>query len=238
MTTNPPTQNEEETSILGVTAEICEALKISFRPLAVTWMANLGHPSNLPSDQTGFIAKSPRQGRVVLPLALRGKLDLAEWRPLITSSLFFQFRPEIRRTWRVLGLLLQATFIVAFFAGPLVFSIFVILETNHAFGFEVYIVPLATFFLGLYFLMRFSFRFFNLHVVGGLRLKADRLSAQFPDANQFIQTLGKIDAMRIEDLEERKGDRHSIWKRGKVSTWPTITERLENLQGLSPRPKE
>jgi hypothetical protein len=232
MTTNPQIQGDEDTSILGVTAQLCETLKIRFRPLAVTWMGNLGHPSNLPSDQTGFMTKSSTQGRAVLPLALRGKLDLAEWRPLIISSLFFQFRPEIRRTWRVLGLLLRATFIVAFFAGPLVFFIFIVLETNHAFGFEVYIVPFAISFLGLYFLMRLSFRFFNLHVVRGLHLKADTLSVQVVEVDQFIRTLRKIDAMRIEDLEERREDRRSIWRRGSVSTWPTISERIENLQGL------
>jgi hypothetical protein len=236
MTTTPPTQDDEDASILGVTAELCERLKIRFRPSGVTWMGNLGHPSNLPSDQTGFVTKGPKRGRVVLPLALKGKLDLADWRPLILSSLFFQFRVEIQRIWRALVLLLRVTFIVAFFVGPLVFFIFIVLETSHAFGFEVYIVPTAVFFLGLYLLMRLSFRFFNLHVARGLRLKADRLAAKLADPNQFIRTLQKIDAMRIDDLEERKGDRRSIWKRGSISTWPTITERLGNLQRLSIRP--
>jgi hypothetical protein len=232
MTLNPGVQGEEDERILGVTAELCETLRVSFRPLGVTWMATLGHASHLPSDQSGFITKGTKKGRLVLPLAVKGMLDVGEWRPLIASSLFFQFRPEIRRTWRVLSLLLQATFIIAFLAGPFVFVTFLILESNRAWGFEIYATALVVFVIAVYFLSRLSFRFFNLHVLAGLRLKADRLASQVVGTEQFIRTLQKIEAMRIEDIEERKAERRSIWKRRGVSPWPTIIQRLNNLQSL------
>jgi len=221
--------NDEDAVIITAACELCQTMKIGFRPTAIAWMGNLGDPRNLSSDQVAFIDKGPKHGRMVLPSALREKLQTEDWRPLISSSLFFQFSPEFRRVWRGLGRMLLISLFAGLFAGPLI-AILLPLRYNFAPEVAAFVsfsaVALIVFFL---FLIHFSIRFFNLHVVRGLRLKADRKSAHVVGREQFLGTLEKIDAMGIEDLEDRKTESRTIWK-GRVSIWPTVTERIENLR--------
>lgn len=229
MTEAVGSQNGEEAGITKVAAELCEGLKIGFRPTAIAWMSNLGDPRHLPSDQVVFIDKGLKRGRVVLPSALRGKLETEDWRPLIASSLFYQLTPEFRRVWRILGTILVVSLLAGLLAVPLLTVLFALRYTPSR---EVEVVVyFSGVFLLVFFLilMHFSFRFFNLHVIGELRLKADRRAAQLLGKDQFLRTLEKINAMRIEDLQERNMENRTIW-RGKVWPWPTINERVENLR--------
>ena len=210
----------EEENILRTVGKLCELLQVKFRPIAVTWMGNLGHPLNLPSDQCVFMVKGPRRGHVVLPAAVRSKLDHDEWEPLIASSIFYQLRPEIRRVWTAAFWMIVVSLIAALVAP---FTLWIIGES--VFSFQI---------TGLLFFASLMWIFLpranNFFLLRRLRLKADRLAAGILGKEQFLRTLEKIDAMRIVDLEEGKRKKRTIMRQ--VLPWPTITERLESLRGL------
>ena len=234
MTSNAAIPSDEDTGIVRITGELCEMLKVDFGLNAIRWMAS-GERLRVPSDQVDFVDSGIMSGSVVLPLALRGRLELAEWRPLLAPALFIQRRPEMRRIWTNLWRLLKASVYIAILAVPILFIRFLVVEFGQTIGMLAFAIEFLSLFVALVILGRLVFRFYALHVVGGLRLKADRESSRIVGKEQLIQTLKKIDALRIPDLEERKLEKRSIWKRGPVSSWPTIAERLENLQGNSPR---
>jgi hypothetical protein len=208
--------DEEERGILFLTSELCAKLNASFSPAGVSWMGNLGHPLHLPSDQCVFVVKGPRRGFLVLPAALRGKLSLDDWRPIVASSIFHSFRPEFRRVWRS-GVALWIAAIVSLVG---LFGVLVVLR-QELFAFIVIAVAFAVSII--------TPKLYNFYVIRRLRLKADRKAADFVGRDQFIQTLVKIDDMHILDLEELKKSKRTVWQR-RVSPWPTMIERLNNLR--------
>ena len=68
------TLSDEENSIVRLVAELSSLLGVVFRPVGVTWMGNLEHILNLPSDQCVLAVKGPRRGHVVLPSCPDGKV--------------------------------------------------------------------------------------------------------------------------------------------------------------------
>jgi Zn-dependent protease with chaperone function len=67
-------------------------------------------------------------------------------------------------------------------------------------------------------------------------LEADRLAAEVVGKTQMLQTLGKIDSMRLADVEERKKEKLTVWKREGVFPWPSLTERIQNLETVPSQP--
>ncbi len=223
----------DDSALLGVTIELSNRLNLTYKPNGLTWMSTLQHPSNLPSDQTGFIIKGALRGRLVLPFALKGKLTLEEWRPLIGSGLVFTFRPEIRRVWRTLSPLLPASWLVALFALPALIGFSLLLTFSQLnLGAVFFGAELLAIYLVFVLLMRLSIHYYNMYVVGGLHLKADSMTARLLGPELFLGTLQKIDSMRIEDLEASKRVRRSVWPRNNHSFWPTLTERISNLERI------
>jgi hypothetical protein len=208
--------DDEERGILLLTSELCAKLNAKFSPIGISWMGNLGHPLNLPSDQCFFVEKGPRRGFLVLPVALRGKLSLDDWRPIIASSMFHTFRPEFRRVWRT-GFTLWIAGIVSLFAP---FGVLLVLR-QELFAFGAIAAAIAVSIIGP--------RLYNFYVIRRLRLKADRKAADLVGRDQFIQTLVKIDDMHILDLEELKKSKRTVWQK-RVFPWPTMLERLNNLR--------
>jgi hypothetical protein len=211
--------DEEERSILRLTNELCAKLNAKFSPVGVSWMGNLGQPLHLPSDQCVFVVKGPRRGFLVLPVALRGKISLDDWRPIIASSMFHSFRPEFRRVWRT-GVALWIAGLASLFA---LFGVFLVLRQD-LFAYSAIAAAFAVSIIGP--------KLYNFYVIRQSRLKADRKTADFFGRDQFIQTLVKIDDMHILDLEELKKSKRTIWQR-RVFPWPTMIERLNNLRATS-----
>lgn len=229
MSSDAVAPTEEDMGIAKLIAELCETLRVDFKLNAIMWKA-AGEPQfRIPSDQVDFVDKGGMSGRVVLPLSLRGKLELADWKPLLASSLFIQRRPEMRRIWTNLPRLLKASVYTAVLAVPFLLIRFLSVEFKLMLAIQVFTISFFLLSVTLLILGRFTFRFYDTHVVRGLRLRADWQSSRLIGREQFILTLKKVEALRIEDLEEKKREKRSIW-RGPVSSWPTIIERLENLQ--------
>ena len=218
------TLSDEESNIERLVTELSSLLGVVFRPVGVTWMGNLGHILSLPSDQCLLAVKGPRRGHVVLPVALKGRLEVEEWRPLIASGIFYQLRPEIRRVWS-LAVRLVLTLITTTIIFAVLFPVLLPLIGIPLLLSPAVVAPFLLAFVAVLVLPRA----YNFHVVRRLRLKADRQVAQIVGTEQFLRVLEKIDTFHIIDLEERKVEKLTMWKR-KVSPWPTITERIDNLK--------
>jgi hypothetical protein len=52
----------------------------------------------------------------------------------------------------------------------------------------------------------------------------------------MLQTLGKIDSMRLADVEERKKEKLTVWKWGGVFPWPSLPERIQNMETVPLQP--
>ena len=219
MTEPVKTSNDEDSSILRLVGELSNLIGVTFRPAGVTWMGNLGHILSLPSDECLLAVKGRRRGHVILPIALKGRLELEDWRPLMASGMFYQLRPEIRRVWAVMVRLVLTSIIVAILF-PLLLALI---------GIGLLSLQAGGLFLLAFALWLVLPRVYNFQVVRKLRLKADRRVAEIVGREQFLRVLEKIDALHIIDLDERKDEKLTMWKR-RVSPWPTITERIDNLK--------
>ena len=231
MESNSSSTNEDG-EIIQLSRGLSTSLSVGFQPSGVSWMGNLGHPLNLPSDQTLLLTKGPRSGFLVLPLALRGKLDLDDWKSLLTSAMLLQLRPEFKRRlmsrYALMNVAKIAVMIIAFFPLILIIS-----------GVGYFISGLSDILLLLVswmFLWLVAFlilpRGYNRYVVRNTRLRADQRAAEILGRDQLIRTLEKIDGFKILDLEERKQKTETMWQR-RVSPWPTLTERLTRLRAFS-----
>jgi len=226
----PQSVDPEDASVLALTGQLCTKLRINFVPVAVVWVGTLGHPTHLPSDQAFFVTKGAKRGRVLVPSGAKGRLEPADWNFILLSSLIYRFKPEFRRVWQILSRLIWGAFIVSFLSIP-IFLLDALLRTQDldlATGAFVFTSALAFMLVAWY----LSVRYYIIHVLRVLHLRADILAARMIDRDQSVQTLQKIDAMRIEDLVERREQNPSIWRRRRASSWPTIKERLNNLNRI------
>jgi hypothetical protein len=210
---------DEDSEIIRIARELCDSLKARFEPSGVTWMGNLGGAQHLPSDQVIFAEKGPRRGFLVLPVALKGKLDSEDWKPLFISSILIQFKSEFRRIWRTAYIMYRLGLIF----GTAILFASIILE-----GATITFALVAALVFWLFYILLFP-KIYNRYFIRKLRLKADRHAAEIIGTERFIQALEKIDTFHILDLEEGKRRRTTIWQR-RVGPWPSISERLENLR--------
>jgi len=220
--------SEEDERILEIAIDLSNRLGIRFVPSRIVWMGTLGRVSDLPSDQCYFVEKGHRRGTMLMPAAAKGRLDPIDWSPLICSSLAYQFRREIRRVWRIIGGLVVATLFLAFLLLPLflVFAFFGIFDLDSV-PFLAGTLILIIILMILAFFLQQANRFL---VLRKLHLKADTFAASVVGRDTLFRTLEKLDAMRIQDIEESKRQRQTIWKREAISSFPTLTARLANLQ--------
>jgi hypothetical protein len=208
---------EEEQGILRVINQLCPALAVDFRAVGISWMGTLGYPTNLPSDQCFLITRGSRRGFVALPVALRGRLSLDDWKPIVASCIFHQLGPGFRRVWYTAYILYRiAVFgsiaLLVFFLFLLPQPIFAVVDTVFAMV-AIFILP----------------KIYNYYIIRRSRLRADLKAADTVGRDLFIQTLVKIDGFHILDLEELKRSKRTMWQR-RVYPWPTLIERLDNLR--------
>jgi hypothetical protein len=201
-------------------------MNANFVPTGIVWIGTLGRPSDLPSDQIVPVSKGSKRGRIVFPSTLKGRLSTQEWRPLIASSLAFFFLQETRRIWKYSRILRVMFFTAIAWTIVVLLTISTLLKSGDLLP---YFIPSGIFFQAVLFLV---LRYWDLNVIRNVRLEADRIAAGIVGAEQFIHILEKIDSMRIEDLEENKARKKTIWTRKGVYSWPNINERLNNLTVL------
>jgi hypothetical protein len=231
-------QGEEDSRILAIAKELCQQLHLVYDPIAVYWIVwiRVGGLRVAPSDQCLLGVKGWGRGYVQFSAALRGRLRPDELRPLITSALIWNLQPELRRRRRAVNRRWWLTIPAWFVLGLLFFWFFQSFVPVTSLEALLLVTPL--FFLGLFVVTLPMFllaRKVNL-AFRKYFLEADRLAAEVVGRTQMLQTLGKIDSMRLADVEERKKEKLTVWKRGGVFPWPSLSERIQNLETVPLRP--
>ena len=231
-------QGEEDSRILAIAKELCQQLRLVYDPIAVYWIVwiRVGGLRVAPSDQCLLGVKGRGRGRVQFSAALRGRLGPDELKPLIASALIWNLQPELSRRRRAVNRRWWLTIPVWIALGSLYFWSFqTFIPVNNP---EEFLLATPLFLLGLFVVtlpIFLSARRVNL-AIRKYFLEADRLAAEVVGRTQMLQTLGKIDSMRLADVEERNTEKLTVWKRGGVFPWPSLTERIQNLEIVALQP--
>lgn len=226
-----PGQGEADDRILVFVKDLSRQLGLGFEPLRLDWIAwfKFGGVKVVPSDQPLIGVRGKARGSVFMPAILRGRLETNEWVPLVASSLIYGFNPSIRRKWARLKRLWQLTLVGYVVVFAVFFSlrfVFPVNDISERLLLDTLLPILAL--LGA-FVVTFLPRKINMsnrnHV-----LEADRIAAQITGKEQMLQTLKKIDSMNLSDVEERKKERPTIWRKAGVLPFPSITLRIQQLE--------
>ncbi len=214
-----PHQETEEEEILKVASDLCQALNVQrFKPMAVswaTWLFTYRQKMIFPSDQCTFVEDS-----IGLQKALKGRLEPNEWKPLLASSLIYEFSPRIKRKlYPQRGVRFAIGLLAAL--GPIAIIRLVSPETR------LEILPTLGYVLAVLFV--YSTLFWDISLLRKkLHLSADIAAIELVGRESLFRTLSKLDAMKLSDVEERKLEKlgWSIYH----TPFPSITQRLENLK--------
>lgn len=226
-----PGHGEADDRILASAKDLCRQLGFSYEPLRLHWIAwlKLGGVRAVPSDVPLIGVKGKGRGTVFMPAAIRGRLEPNEWAPLVGVSLIHGFNPSIRprvlflrRLW-LLILASVATALAAFVALDFVFPVN---DFSERLLFDA-LIPILFVLGGL--VLGFSARKINM-VNRKYLLDADRIAAQIMGKDRMLETLKKIDAMNLSDIEERNREKPTIWKRAGVLPFPSLTQRIQQLE--------
>jgi hypothetical protein len=146
---------------------------------------------------------------------MMGKLTVAEWRPLIASSLLFE--KKMKRRLRGKAFLLTALPVILALAAPVAAAI-VFHTALLILLYPVLVIPLA--YLG------------NRSYSSDLkkaRLESDIQASVVVGKDSLMGVLKKIDMMGLDDIDRLKTGRGGR----RLAGVPSITERIENLQTAS-----
>jgi len=164
----------------------------------------------VPSDWCSFLRHS-----MVMPARMMGKLTVEEWRPLIASSILFEKR--MKRKLRGKAFLLTALPVILALAVPIAAAI-VFHAALLILLYPVLVLPLA--YLGS--------RSYSSDLKKA-RLEADSQASAVIGKNQLLDILKEIDMMGLDDIDRLKTGRGGR----RLAGLPSITERIQNLHGLS-----
>ncbi len=163
----------------------------------------------VPSDWCFFQRHS-----MIMPARMVGKLTVEEWRPLIASSLIYGKKIERSLRGRMFLLTFLPTILVL--AGTFAASI-LLRMTWIIFLYIIVVIPVVA--LGS--------RRYSLDVKRA-RLEADTQASALAGKDSFLNTIRKIDATNLDDVDTLKKGRRGR----RLAGFPSISERIENLQGF------
>ena len=165
---------------------------------------------SVPSDWCMFLRHS-----MVMPARMMGKLTVEEWRPIIASSLVFE--KKIRRSMRGITFLLTGLPLIVSLGGTITAAI--LLQMSWIiFLYPAFLLPLAI----------LGGRRYNADLKRA-RLEADSQASSVIGKDPLLQVLKKIDMMGLDDIDRLKSGRGGR----RLASLPSITERIDTLQGLS-----
>ncbi len=163
----------------------------------------------VPSDWCFF-----RRDSMIMPGRMMGKLTVEEWRPLIASSLIYE--KKIARSLR--GRMFLLTFLPLMLVLAGTFAASLLLRMSWIiFVYIILVIPVGA--LG-------SRRYGS--DVKRARLEADTQGSALTGKDPFLNTIRKIDAMGLDDIDKLKSGRGGR----RLAGLPSISERIENLQGF------
>ncbi len=207
----PPTSPDdprllEMASILGGQLDIS---KLDLREVRwMEWIPAGRSARPVPSDWCFFIRHS-----MVMPAHMLGKLSVEEWRPLIASSLAYE--KKLVRSLRGKLFLFTLLPLVLVLAGTIAATYFLRIPWI-IFLYIALVIPISI--LGN---ARYSSH------AKKARLEADTQASAITGKDLFLDVLRKIDMMGLNDIDRLKSGRRGR----RVAGLPSITERIENLQG-------
>jgi hypothetical protein len=202
--------------ILEISRGLCLLLDIPVLYLkSVVWTDSTrylrGGGRIVPSDQSLIL----QPGDLVLPKRMREKLTPDEWKPIIASALIYEKKlaPKLRgKALANIGLPVIASYVALGVAFALSKSTWV--------GLLFLGFPIATLLLGFKRFTPYQRR---------ARLQADLQTTKLVDKEFFLEVLTKIHSSGMKDVEKREEQA----ARGRISEFPSITERLDNLRSQS-----
>lgn len=152
---------------------------------------------------------------MVMPARMMGKLTIEEWRPLIACSILFE--KKIKRRLRGKAFLLTAL--------PVIFAVAVPIPAAIVFHAALLILLYPVLVLPLAYLGSRSYS----SDLKKARLEADTQGSAVVGKGLLLDVLKKIDMMGLDDIDRLKTGRGGR----RLAGLPSITERIQNLQGLS-----
>ncbi len=208
---------EADKEILETTRSLSSQLQITtYNPTSVTWTNLVKKGTPLPYDQCVLL-----KHELILPAAMRDKLDPEEWRPIIASSLIYEKLFKANRRAQKLGLAIPI-FISWTIIEPVLSTIFPHTFTSGGNTFtdgDIVWVWLAVLTIILAALLW-------TRLLKRLRTKADKRAAQLVGTATFISVLEKIRAL------DTTGEGRTQNRRGTAGFGPlnAIQQRIAKLQ--------
>jgi hypothetical protein len=200
----------EDRSIIDTVRDLSGRLGVKFPVHFVRWL-----PSRLPSDDCIFGVFGPDE--IDLPGGLKGKLDANELRPLIASSMIYEFKLEKRRLSGLKGILLSALSLVVFWTFLGIAFTSTLGSTS-----QVIAGTLAIVFFVLSIVLS---QLLGARLLQRQRLQADKRAARVVGKEPLLQTFKKIDALGLRDIESLKQEG---WKTHFAED-PSIARRIDAL---------
>jgi len=152
---------------------------------------------------------------MILPARMMGKLTVEEWRAIIASSLIFE--KKIKRSMRGTTFLLTGLPLIVSLGGTITAAILLQMP------WIIFLYPLLLFPLAI-----LGGRRYNSDLKKA-RLEADTQTSTVMRKDPLLQVLKKIDMMGLDDVDRLKSGRGGR----RLASLPSITERIEHLQGVS-----
>ncbi len=158
-------------------------------------------------------------GALVIAERMIGKLTSEEWKPLIASSLLYQYGPIAgARSRRMLRQVVLGLFLIGSLVGAANYVFPPSWSATYFFGFFwiilLVILPLLV--------LELVYGIFSRGKRWESWLEADMKAAELVGREEFLNTLVKIDGLKENDVERLK-------RKGR-SDRPSITRRIENLR--------
>ena len=192
------TSAADDQDILRIAKELIEQLNISgFRPVSVSWAEDvpltLHDSENILPEMAGVVKRDVPVGccvftwdRVLLPTEIKGKLGSEEWRPLLASSLIYEAKLRIKR---YLGIIFVSIPIIIDALGW--WELFAV--STPASGIPALLLILdVAWLLPAFFLSGFLAKWFSRR----LRLKADKIAAEFLGKRNIVEIAGENESPR------------------------------------------
>ncbi len=211
---------EADKEILETARSLCLQLHITnYNPTSVTWTnvvqrGKSGTP--LPYDQCVLL-----KHELILPAAMRDKLDPEEWRPIIAPILIYEKSFKANRRAQRLGLVVPF-FIAWIIIEPVLSTIFP--QTFTSQGNTQTYGDIVWVWLGV--LMMISGALLWMGLMKRLRTEADKKAAQLVGTVTFISVLEKIRGLDTTG-EGRTQNRRGVGALGYLNT---IQQRIAKLQ--------
>lgn len=218
-------ERSEEQKILEVVRDICQQLNIpNYNPVAVSWTTFVptgGRAlTELPLDRCHLT-----WDQVILPQAMKGKLEAYDLKPLLASSLIFSRKLRGRILIGVLTFvaILSILNLAAWLLLPPLFpSTTYTVDGRTAVDNPAYLILT----LGVIPPSLIIAAFLSVKHAKKVRLEADRRAAELVGKQVFLAVLRKIGGERLETLSEAR--KRSF--RGATPWTPRLAERIANLE--------